>query len=334
MAERRTRKSTTTKPENTQDNTTTTEESAVTETVTPEAVETAPASENTETATEPKAEAPIDLTAFNAAVAEAVAEADETTGELPEAAMAKVTAAYRELDGVKPKNAAKKSVNEAMKDAMGAGNLPLARAYLNLNDKALVAAPSAAKPRERTPVDPTDAAVQRVATLQLARDWVVVPDGLADDFDERVERAVSENADAVKSYLDWLQADSESRGDEPEVASMVKAAAKLALGKAARVGGSTRATVAYTGERRDVAKHMVNAFADKEEGTFMSIAEIRAVKSDEYGDDAPSAGAVSARLFPKNSKGEDVPSKMPKLGIHPAEQDGKKGAIKGKPVED
>jgi hypothetical protein len=126
-----------------------------------------------------------------------------------------------------------------------------------------------------------------------------------------------------------MQADPESRGDEPEVPTIAKNAAKLAFGRAAKAGtGANRVVAPYTGERRDVAKHIENAFKNKEEGTFLAISEIRNERSDEYGDDAPSAGAISARLFPPNDK----PSTMLKYGIRPDTQNGKKGAVKDSSV--
>src|SRR5688500_4423365 len=47
-----------------------------------------------------------DLTDFKAAVSEALSEADVTTGDVPEASLAKVTTEYRKLEGIKAKNAA------------------------------------------------------------------------------------------------------------------------------------------------------------------------------------------------------------------------------------
>ena len=65
-----------------------------------------------------------------------------------------------------------------------------------------------------------------------------------------------------------------------------------------RSGGST-----YTGERRDIGQHIVEAFADVESGTFLTVAEIRKHDSSQYTSENPaSAGAISARLFPKSGK--------------------------------
>ena len=98
-------------------------------------------------------------------------------------------------------------------------------------------------------------------------------------------------------YLEWVQNTAEDKGDEPEVNPLVKAAVKLSQGKAAKVGGKSGGST-YSGERRDIAAHITEAFADQEVGTFLTVAEIRKFRSNEYGDSPPSAGAISARLFP------------------------------------
>lgn len=51
-------------------------------------------------------------------------------------------------------------------------------------------------------------------------------------------------------------------------------------------------------DRRDIAAHIVSAFMAEPPGTFLTIGEIRAHRSPEYGDEFPSAGAIAARLFP------------------------------------
>lgn len=280
--------------------------------VSTEATET-PATESEET---------IDLTAFNEAVAQAVAEKDPDTGEVPLAQLDAVKTAYRALDGAKPKNAAKKVVNEAMKENMNEGTFPEARAYLQISEEALVAGGGGGG--EKAPADPTEAFVQRVATLQLAYHLATsnVPEGVSDGWQDKVNELVSSTNDQATNLLAYLHNDSEDKGDEPEASAVAKNAVKLAEGKSARAG-STRSGSTYTGERRDIGKHIENAFANVEEGTFLKIAEIRSTKSPEYGDELPSAGAISARLFPQSGK-----STMVKVGIHPETRDGKKGAVK------
>jgi len=56
------------------------------------------------------------------------------------------------------------------------------------------------------------------------------------------------------------------------------------------------------GERTwgDIARHISAAFTGLPSGTFLTINEIQHASSDEYPDKLPSAGAISARLFPGN----------------------------------
>lgn len=287
--------------------------------------------ENTEQTETPAAE--VDLTAFQSAVQSAKDEADTSTGEVPEASLAGVTAEYRKLDGIKAKNAAKRVVGDAMRDAMNSGDFAGARAYLMIQDNALVAAASGGGSKtERAPADPTENFVQRVATLNLAStlSQESVPEGVSEDWGSKVGDLVNTSLEQARAYTTWLEADEETRGDEPEVTAVVRNAVKLSQGKSAKAGtrsGGGGGT--FTGERRDIGAHIVSAFEGKDEGTFLTIAEIRNTRSEEYGDNPPSAGAISARLFP--SKGT---SSMLKVGIRPDTQNNKKGAVKDSSVSE
>lgn len=292
--------------------TTPTEEAPVSTDTTPEA----PAS------TEAKAVEP-DLTAFKSAVATAIEESDSTTGDVPEAQVAEVTAAYRALEGIKAKNLAKQYVNDEMASAMNDGSLPRARAHLQLSEKALVAAAGGAK--EKVPADPTENFVQRVATLQLGYALATsnVPEGVNADWQDRVTALVGESNGAATELFAYHASTSEDKGEEPDASAVVRNAVKLAQGKAAKAGVS-RGGGTFTGERRDIGAHIENAFEALDEGDFLTIAEIRNTRSEEYGDNPPSAGAISARLFPKSGE-----SSMVKVGIQPdTNESGKKGARK------
>lgn len=316
------------KPEST--TTEATEEASVT-TATEEMVEAAEdtaaetpveATESTET----PATDEIDLSDFKAAAERAVEERDSATGELPTAAIEPVLVEYRKLEGIKAKNAAKRWLDASMKHSMDELNIQQARAFMQLGEN-MTSAPSAAGRAERAPADPTEAFVQLLAGLKLATQLAAqdVPEGVSEDWKDKANQLVQESADPARSYLEWLNADEEARGDEPEVSAFVKAAVKLSQGKSARVAARKSGGTAtpYTGERRDIAKHIEAAFAEVEAGTFLTIAQIRAHKSEEYGDDQPSAGAISARLFPSNGK-VNLPE-----GIEPARNDeGRKGARK------
>lgn len=270
--------------------------------------------ESTEPTTEaPKAEeAPINLDAFQAAVTEALAEADESTGQVPEASIAKVNEQYRALDGQKAKNAARSSLDEKMMEAVGQLNAQLARSYSDL--KVNLSAGGGAK-AEKAPADPTAAYVQRAAALRLAVQIVDADRPEVEGVEDKVNEAVSGAAEQVTAYRDWLNLEvpeGEEKPDAPEVSPVVRLAFKAASGKASgRTGGGTS-----SGVRRDIGKHIASAFAEQEVGAFLTIAEIAKHKSAEYGDDVPSQGAISARLFPTTTV----------EGVEPIE----KGAIDGK----
>lgn len=268
--------------------------------------------EDTVTTTEtpaPEAEtkAPADLTAFKAAVTEAITEADASTGVLPETAIAKVNEQYRAVEGNSGKGEARKFLEEQMLAAVADLDAVKARSYSDLKGNLTAAGGSSST---KAPADPTAAFVQRVASLRLAQ--VIVegsrPEG--EGIDEKIEALVSESLASVEAQVAYLADESEDKGDGPELSPVVRAAFKAASGKAT---GGTRKS-GGSGVRRDIAKHIQSAFADKEAGAFLSIAEIAKHKSAEYGDDSPSQGAISARLF--NDSGKTTVE-----GVEPVQKD-------------
>lgn len=270
-----------------------------------------------DTTTEAPAEAtPADLGPFKEAAAAAVAEMDDSTGELPTAAVAKVNEAYRAIDGVKGKNQARAWVESEMINAITSKNIQLARSYVNLKD-GLSAGSGSSGPK--TPADPTSAFVQKVVALQIALNLVSanVPDGVSEDWTDKADTLISETSSQVEEYVAWNKSDDED-AEAPEVHAAVRQAFKLSQGKTP--GGSGRVS---GGPRRDIEKHLQSVFADLSEGDFLTVSEIAKAKSDEYGDDAPSAGAVSARLFPKGKPAYDS------NGIKAQNEEGKaRGAVK------
>lgn len=255
--------------------------------------------ESTESSkSEDRPKAVIDLSEFESAVESAVAKRDESTGDLSVEALAPAVSAYRALDGIAAKNKAKTLLTDKMRDAMSSLDIQLARSYMVVQDN--LSAGTTPK-SERVPADPTEAYVQRTVGLDLARALLVRPEGVTDDAEARAEKLYSEVYPLAETYLAWSASDDESKGDEPDVPTFVKNAVKLAQGKAAKVGG-TRSGPSSTGERHDIGEHIRQAFENVASGTFLTIAEIRNAKSTEYGDNPPSAGAISARLFPSSGK--------------------------------
>lgn len=291
----------------------------------------APASTDTSTAA-PAAEAPkendVDLTAFEAAVNAAISDTesrDVATGDLPATLIEPVNAEYRKLDGLKARNKAKARLGALMKEAMNETQFPVARSYMLLTEN-LSAGSTGGTKSERTPADPTEAFVQRMVGLQLAVGLAKsnVPEGVSEDWTTKANELYGASEAKAIEYLQWANSDAEDRGEEPEVSAVVRSAVKLAQGKSAKVGGSVRSGGGSgDGVRRDIGKHIESAFAGVEPGTFLTVAEIKKHVSEEYGDNPPSAGAISARLFPASGKECSVP------GIKAGQNDqSRKGATK------
>jgi hypothetical protein len=272
--------------------------------------------ENTEaTASESEApekdDTPVDLTAFNDAVAEAVAEADKSTGEVPEASIAKANEAYRALDGIKAKNAARADLDKRMMDAIFESDAPLARSYAQIKENLSAGSSSSSK----APKDPTENFIGKLAGLQAAFTLLFndAPEGVKDGWQDQVETKASELAEAAAKYrTDLSNATDESPFDDSDVPSDVKRVVKLATGKTS--GGS-----GYTGgPRRNVGKHIEQVFADLPVGSVLTVTEINKARSEEYGpNDAPTTGAISQRLFPPKGGKPNLPE-----GIEPVNDEG------------
>jgi hypothetical protein len=268
---------------------------------------------------------------------------DTATGELPASEIVKVKTEYAKLPVTAAKTKARNGLNERMKNALAKDlDAGKARAYMTL--EAEVKTTGATREAvAKAPVDPTEAFVERVTAVYLATSMFEVPEGVDESWARKVQelgKALEGEVASYKEYLRslayWNAKDENGRGDapvEPEVSSVVKTAARVAHGRGMGSTGTRRAkadgtkasasTSTYTGPRRSVKAHIQSAFNDKPAGTFLKISEIAGHTSNEYGDDHPSSGAVSAALFP--SSGKTVTDLE---GIEPAEQGGVKGARK------
>lgn len=269
---------------------------ATTTTEAPEVVEETTTEAPTESAdTKTEESAPVDLGPFQAAVESAIGEADTSTGELPATAVESVNKVYRELEGLKAKNAARAWIDEQMKASIMGKDILKARVYVNIKDG--LSAGSSAGPK--APADPTQAFVQKVVALRLATDEVLanVPEGVSENWTDDADKLVEELAEQVTAYRAFLASEDEDE-EAPEVSPVVRQVFKLAAARGSAGGGGRVAG----GPRRDIEKHITQVFENLPSGSFLSIAEISKTASTEYGDDRPSAGAVSARMFPKGKE--------------------------------
>lgn len=280
--------------------------------VTEQTVET-PAEGTDTPQTEAPAEAPIDLGPFQTVVAAVVETRDSTTGELNADEQAKTKAAYNELDGVKPKNAAKKWVEGQMMEAVNKLDGQLARAFAMVTES--LVADGKKSGGTSTPADPTAAYVAKRASLLLATSITVAgaPQVEGRDLDAEAQAQADSLAEQVTAYRTWLDAEvpeGTEKPDAPEVSPVVRAAFKLATGKAS--GGGR--TSGGSGPRADIAKHVAEAFAEHPVGHVLKVSEIANFKSSEYPNGNASQGAISARLFPPSGN-------CTLVGIEPVEKD-------------
>lgn len=264
-----------------------------TDTKQPESTDEGNAPESTEEPT-------IDLTAFKTAVTNALSRRDESNGDLAEDDVKAVVEAYRALDGQKPRNAAKAELETGMKAAVKDLDIVLAKSYVQLKDALAASAPK----KERSTADPTESFVQTqyALTIAAALHEGNVPEGVAEDWRDRLDKFTDDNLDAFNAYKEWFEADEESRGDEPEAPAAVRKAFTYASKRVGKGGGSRNAG----GPRRDVKKHIKEVFDGVEVGTTLTVNQISKHGSSDYGNTGPSAGAVTQALFPKNGKGHGI----------------------------
>lgn len=262
--------------------------------------------------------AEVDLTEFEAAVATAVDGRDTTTGTVPPALLDVVTTAYRTLDGVGPKSKAKKFVSDNMVSAMSE-SLDLARAYLECqNSLTSDKGKGPGKPRtERKPFDPTQSYVTKLAVLRVASAVLQgnKPEGLSEDVDSLLEKEIDRVMTAVNTFLSTSE---DLRGEPENDVSTVLRYMKISK---PRQGASGEAGPRYSGPRRDLGSHIIQALTAAGKGEFVTIGDIRKFHSDQYEGNAASAGAINARLFPNSGV-----TSLAGQGVVAVEQGGKKGA--------
>lgn len=292
---------------------------------------------------EPKGPSQAELfTAFEESVAAALAHEgrDEATGTLPEEAIGPVKLAYAPLN---PNN--KTKARDLLQTRMTAHmtgteegieqDYQMAKSVLDLLNN-LKTQPQRAAAITKEPVDPTEDHVARVVAYVFAANFLPVPEGVKPDWNDKVNAKIQELQGQVQEYRTWIH---ENAGKEeadrtkaPEVSPIVLTAVGIANGRSAGTrtrkpkgeGGAPRAPRPSDGVRRDIGAHISSAFANVAAGTFLTIGEIVNHKSEEYGDEKPSQGAIAARLFPKsgNCTIEGIRPEGPEQGRE------KKGAVK------
>lgn len=278
--------------------------------VTEAQADTEDATAQAEAEAEAKAEASLEL--FQHAALAALEEADTTTGTVPDAFLEPVKSAYRAIQGgAKIKNRAKTFVADSMRDVLGAGDLSqmFKAVAWNSIQEAIAQAPAKSAAAAKPAVSPNKLHADKVQALRLALDFIEntdLPEGVSEEWDQEIDAA--DNLAVVEEYAAWVKSEDENKADnEPEVSAVVKQAVKLALSKGPKKAGARATGHIHTGPKRDVGVHIINAFDQVESGTFLTVSEIRNTPSEEYGSDAPSAGAINQRLRPPSGKPTTIP---------------------------
>lgn len=273
-------------------------------------------------AVEAKEEVEIDLTDFNEALGAALDAADPSTGEVPPTELAKVNEAYRELPGLKGKNAAREVIKEGMESAMLALQPVKALAHMKVRDGLSAGTKaSAGKPgRKAKPVDPAAAWLQTGAALRIA---IAVhthgaPSIEGRNLEEEVAKLVEDAWEDVQKLVAW-EAEEPAEGEEKSAAPEVSPLAKrgVAAARDRKTPGRKAGGPGYTGPRRSVKAHVEEAFAEVEVGEELTIGEISNFKSTVYGDEA--GPGLSGRVSAHFTKGK---SKHDNLQFVPANSDG------------
>lgn len=257
---------------------------------------------------------------------EAAGNADPDTGTVTEAALDPVKKAYRAISGgAKFKNRAKAHMQDSMKAALGSGvkGVPVAVAWNTIQEAVAAPAPKAARSGGAA-LSPSKIYADKVTAHRIALDLIEtlpLPEGVTEDWEKEIGE--NDTFEVAESYLNWLNAPEEERGEEPEVTAVIKSAVKLATSKGPRKAGRP-AGVPFNGKRRDVAAHIREVFESVNSGDFLTISEIANAGSSVYGSDAPSSGAVNNRIFPP-SGGETALADVLEPGTN---AEGVKGAFK------
>ena len=167
---------------------------------------------------------------------------------------------------------ARNTVKNAMENAMRNDDFDAAKSYLAISNS-LVSVKA-----EKTPIDQNAVIANRILSLRYAADLIesgaTIPDGIdADSVDFGTVAEMVTNA-------------------ETETTSTVVAESGTKIGRNAA--------------RRDVAAHIESAMADLAPGSEILVSAIHNHRSDAYGDDAPSSGAIFARFVSWSDK-SDLP---------------------------
>lgn len=232
--------------------------------------------------------------------------AGDTELPLDEAGVASYVEAYGKIHGNrKAISTAKSAMTDAMQSAVTAGEIDQARAILEIQRGCEQSTPARSS-APKAPVDPMPGFVASYAAHMLAAQLILnlPPEGVdVQTASTKADTVIDDSQNEVMKYLEWVASTAEDKGDQPEVSDVVQVAIKLSQGKAAKTRtpkapGTSAPRAVYEGPRRSIGKHIAQVFALPENAgvDFLSVSEIAKTKSDEYGDDKVSSGAIAAKI--------------------------------------
>lgn len=210
----------------------------------------------------------------------------------------------------KGKAAATREFKDRMTTALDDGDFDLARKY-HLTERATKENKAKSDRAPRTPADPTADFVNALASFQIAYSIRKnsIPDNIAEDWEIQLADQVNGSGESVAALLAYNDADPETRGEAPEVSEAVAKAVRLA-------GSNPRRTY---GTRHNVGKHIDQVMTAYNAGEWLSIADLSAATSEEYGEDSASIAAITAKLKSGNYVSEIARAEI---------LDGKLGAVR------
>lgn len=220
-----------------------------------------------------------------------------------------VTDAYATLDRA-GKAAATRHMSALSPELLESGDFDKARVVL-LANKATKAEKPKAEKKPRTPVDPTQAFVDRLASFQIAYALFAAgkPEGVADDFQEKVQAAFEANYEQASALAAYMANTDENKGDAPDASEVATYAVRIAVKPVRKPYGP----------RHDAGKHIEQVFAELPSGTFLTAGEIAGKPSEEYGEKGATQSAIAARFKGKAPLAE---------GLSIVTRDGETGVLK------
>ncbi len=184
------------------------------------------ATETTEVASTPATEE-VNIESFSQSFDKLLKSKAKDRSSLADSAVAE----YASLEGRGNKSAARRIVDKAVDDSIRSGDIATAQLIIiSVRDKLVTTKPATG----RKPKNPTEAAVETVATIGIAYNLALANEAkgknVDPDWQEKASALVTNEAvERANTYVAWLNSGQE--GDEPKISEIEKSAARISLGR-------------------------------------------------------------------------------------------------------